>query len=48
MTHQDKPHSIDGKPASTEEIVPVVAQHAVHQGIAFFPDCPECQKERDR
>jgi hypothetical protein len=41
----DKPHYIDGKPASTEEIVPVIMQHVNHAGIAFFPSCPECQKD---
>lgn len=44
----DRPHMIDGRPASTEEIAPIIAQHAVHAGIAFFPDCPACQAEESK
>lgn len=41
----DAPHYIDGKPATTSEIIPVIMQHINHAGIAFFPNCPQCQKE---
>lgn len=43
MIELSKPHFIDGKPASTQEIVPVVLPHATHDGIAFFASCQDCQ-----
>lgn len=48
----DKPHFIDRgqglEPASTEEVAAVIVQHAAHDRIAYFPDCPECQAARAR
>ena len=50
MPDRDRPHAIDRgrglEPASTEEIAPLVRQHAVHDGIAYFPACEECVKAR--
>ena len=45
----DKPHFLQRQPrgplepASTAEITPLVAAHSWHDGIAFFPECQECQ-----
>lgn len=44
----ERPHfiqSADGgelRPASTAEIAPLIVQHEMHDGIAFFPDCARC------
>lgn len=47
----DKPHFIDDgdgpRPASTEEIAAVIRQHAWHDGIAYFADCPLCVEARE-
>ena len=51
MSDTDRPHLLqrsDGgqlEPANTQEVVGVVSQHAWHDGIAYFPDCPECVRK---
>jgi len=32
---------------STDEIMPLVVAHSFHDGIAFFPECHDCQIARD-
>jgi hypothetical protein len=44
----NKPHLIDGRAVTTEEIAPLVSQHAMHAGIAYFPGCPGCETDKRR